>query len=85
MQKFEEFVDAGLIKSIGISNFNKAQVQRILDNAVIKPASLQIELHVYLQQNELVEFCKENNIIVTAYSPLGSKGIATLYKQSGKE
>lgn len=84
-QKFEEFVGAGLIKSIGISNFNQRQVQRILDNAIIKPASLQIELHVYLQQNELVDFCKANNIIVTAYSPLGSKGIANLYKQSGKE
>jgi len=84
-KKFEEFVGAGLIKSIGISNFNKRQVQRILDNATIKPVSLQVELHVYFQQNELVDFCKANNIIVTAYSPLGSKGIADLYKQSGKE
>lgn len=85
MQKFEEFVGAGLIKSIGVSNFNKRQVQRILDNAVIKPASLQIELHVYFQQNELVDFCKANNIIVTAYSPLGSKGIGNLFKQTGTE
>lgn len=85
IQKLEEFVGADLIKSIGISNFNQRQIQRILDNAVIKPASLQIELHVYLQQHELVDFCKSNNIIVTAYSPLGSKGIANLYKQSGKE
>ena len=61
-------------------------MQRILDNATIKPASLQIELHVYFQQNELVEFCKANNIIVTAYSPLGSKGIDEFLKKiSGKE
>ncbi|XP_055319061.1 aldo-keto reductase family 1 member A1 [Sitodiplosis mosellana] len=85
-KKLEEFVGAGLIKSIGISNFNQRQVQRILDNATIKPASLQIELHVYFQQNELVEFCKANNIIVTAYSPLGSKGIAEfLSKITGKQ
>jgi alcohol dehydrogenase (NADP+) len=32
-------------------------------------------MHVYLQQKELVNFCKNNKIIVTAYSPLGSKGI----------
>lgn len=82
MQKFEEFVGTGLIKSIGISNFNKRQVQRIIHNATIQPASLQIELHVYLQQNELVDFCKANNIVVTAYSPLGSKGISKLFENS---
>lgn len=84
-KKFEEFVRAGLIKSIGVSNFNQRQIQRILDNATIQPASLQIELHVYLQQTELVDFCKANNIIVTAYSPLGSKGIGDFFKSIGKE
>lgn len=78
-------VGTGLIKSIGVSNFNKKQIQRLLDNSTIKPASLQIELHVYLQQDELVEFCKQNNIIVTAYAPLGSRGIAVLYKGTAKE
>jgi len=84
-KKFEEYVGAGLIKSIGISNFNQSQIQRILDNATIRPASLQVEVHVYLQQHELVDFCKANNIVVTAYSPLGSRGIAALYQQFGKE
>lgn len=84
-KKMEEMVNLGLTKSIGISNFNKRQVQRILDNSVIKPACLQIELHIYFQQNELVEFCKQNNIVVTAYSPLGSKGIANLNKMAGVE
>lgn len=85
IKELEKFVGAGLIKSIGISNFNKRQVQRILDNATIRPASLQIELHAYLQQHELVDFCKANNIVVTAYSPLGSGGIGKLHKQNGKE
>lgn len=44
---------------------------------------LQIEMHVYLQQKELVDFCKANKILVTAYSPLGSKGIDKLLQGAG--
>lgn len=40
---------------------------------------LKVELHVYFQQKPLVKFCQENNVIVTAYSPLGSRGIDKLY------
>jgi len=81
----EAFVSAGLIKSIGISNFNQRQIQRILDNSTIRPACLQVELHIYCQQIELVEFCNDNDIAVVAYAPLGSRGIAELYKGSGNE
>lgn len=81
----EEFADQGLTKSIGVSNFNQKQVQRILDNARIKPVCLQIEHHVYLQQKELIDFCKQNKIAVTAYSPLGSRGIRDFYKKLGHE
>lgn len=76
----EEMVDLGLAKSIGVSNFNEAQVQRILNEGRIRPAVLQVEVHLYLQQHKLVEFCQKNDIAVTAYSPLGSKGIGALYK-----
>lgn len=79
-QKMEEMVDLGLAKSIGLSNFNEEQIQRILDNCRIPPAVLQIEVHLYMQQHKLVEFCKSNEIAVTAYSPLGSKGIGELHK-----
>lgn len=78
-------VELGLIKSIGISNFNQKQIQRILDNATIKPVVLQVELHIYLQQRELVDFCKANDIVVTAYSPLGSTGIEAIHKMAGNE
>lgn len=81
----EEMVSKGLTKSIGVSNFNKSQLQRLLDNSSIKPANLQVECHIYFQQNELVDFCKANNIIMTAYAPLGSKGIEVINKMAGIE
>lgn len=68
----EDAVKEGLTKSIGLSNFNKKQIQNIYESAVIKPTVLQVEMHAYLQQNDLVEFCKNANIAVTAYAPLGS-------------
>lgn len=81
----EKQVDAGLTKYIGLSNFNQRQIQRILDNAKIPPANLQIELHVYLQQKDLVDFCKNNNIVVSAYAPLGSRGMVKFSEKLGRK
>lgn len=64
----------GLVKAIGLSNFSAEQVKKVYENAEIKPAVLQVELHAYLQQKQLRELCKSLNITVTAYSPLGSPG-----------
>lgn len=70
----EELVHAGLVKNIGVSNFTPTLLQRILDisNLKIVPVVNQVELHPYLQQRELREFCKSKNIVVEAYSSLGS-------------
>lgn len=68
----EQQVKKGLIRSIGLSNFNISQVQKIYDAAEIKPAVLQVEMHAYLQQNELIDACRRMNIAVTGYAPLGS-------------
>lgn len=66
----ENLVDLGLVKSIGVSNFNSEQVQRILDNCRIKPVTNQVECNATLNQKKLIQFCKERDITVTAYSPL---------------
>ena len=68
----EMLVKSKLVRSIGVSNFNQKQIQDILDMATVPISMLQIECHVYLIQEELVNFAKSKNIVVTAYSPLGS-------------
>ncbi|CAH2101537.1 unnamed protein product [Euphydryas editha] len=68
----EKLVDLGLTKSIGLSNFNKKQIDRVMEVARIKPASLQIEVHPYLNQVKLIDYARFLGITVTAYAPLGS-------------
>ncbi|CAG0890262.1 unnamed protein product [Darwinula stevensoni] len=68
----EECVDLGLAKSIGLSNFNSQQVDRVLAKARIKPVVNQVECTPWLPQNKLLAFCKERGIQMVAYSPLGS-------------
>lgn len=66
----EKCVQLGYVKSIGVSNFNSKQIQRVLDVAKIKPVNNQVECSLQLQQRKLIEFCKSNNILVTSYCPL---------------
>ncbi|XP_051866770.1 aldo-keto reductase family 1 member A1-B isoform X2 [Pristis pectinata] len=68
----EKLVEKGLVKAIGLSNFNSRQIDEVIAAATIKPAVLQVECHPYLAQNELIEHCQKHGLIVTAYSPLGS-------------
>ncbi|CAH1269910.1 AKR1B10 [Branchiostoma lanceolatum] len=80
----EPFVDEGLAKSIGVSNFNSQQLERLLQNCRIKPAVNQVELHPYLAQQDLVDFCKRNNVLLTAYSALGAPARPKVFA-SGEE
>lgn len=73
----ESLVEKGLVKSIGVSNFTCPMVVDLLTSAKIIPAINQIELHPYNSQQDLVSFCKQKGINLTAYSPLGAPGQAT--------
>lgn len=81
----EAQVDAGRAKSIGLSNFNERQIERIAKSARIVPANLQVELHVYFQQRELVDLCKKYGITVCAYGPIGSPGLPAFIKKIGAD
>lgn len=68
----EECVKLGLTKSIGLSNFNSEQIDRVLSIAKIKPVVNQVECHPNLNQKKLRDFCAQRGIAINAYSPFGS-------------
>ena len=62
----------GLVKHLGVSNFSVTKLKDLMDKTDDAPEMNQVELHPFLHQDELLEFCHSNNIHLTAYSPLGS-------------
>ena len=70
----EALVDEGKSRSIGVSNFDEAQLEELMRTARIAPAVNQIERHPKLPQDALVRYCQERGIVVTAYSPLARGG-----------
>jgi aldehyde reductase len=75
-KSMEAQVTAGRAKTIGVSNFGVAQIERVVNASKIKPSNLQVEAHVWFQQKKLREACKKHGMTFTAYAPLGSPGRA---------
>ncbi|XP_077299611.1 aldo-keto reductase AKR2E4-like isoform X2 [Arctopsyche grandis] len=68
----EECKRLGLAKSIGVSNFNVEQLERLLAHAKVRPAANEIEVNPNLTQKKLTKYCKDRGIVIIAYAPLGS-------------
>lgn len=73
-KQLQDFVKQGKVKSIGVSNLTKLRVQALLadEGVYIKPVVNQIEAHPLLPQPDLKEYLDQENILIEAYSPLGS-------------
>ena len=68
----EKVYKSGKARAIGVSNFSKAEMERLIKETNVVPAVHQLELHPYLQQPSFAEFHKSQGIHVTQYSPFGN-------------
>ncbi|EXJ80152.1 alcohol dehydrogenase [Capronia coronata CBS 617.96] len=68
----EKLVQKGKVRSIGVSNFTREKIEDLMKTASIKPALNQIEAHPYLQQRDLLEWSRQQGIVIAGYSPLGN-------------
>ena len=76
--EMENIYQSGRTKAIGVSNHLNHHLEEILKNSSIIPVVNQMELHPYLIQEDVVEYCKNNNITPEAWSPLGSSKVPLL-------
>jgi aldehyde reductase len=89
----ESLVDHGKCRAIGLSDITLDGLRSIYESARIKPAVVQVESHPYLPETELLEFCKQNGVVLLAFAPLGhgmkpglleDPVISTIAKRVGK-
>ncbi|KAE8380702.1 NADP-dependent oxidoreductase domain-containing protein [Aspergillus bertholletiae] len=73
-KNMEKLLSTKKVKAIGVSNCSVPYLEKLLADATVVPAVNQIENHPSLPQQEIVDFCKQRGIHITAYSPLGSTG-----------
>jgi alcohol dehydrogenase (NADP+) len=69
----EKLLKTGKTKAIGVSNFSRAELERLLSEASVVPAVIQMELHPWLQQKEFCQFIESKGIHITQYSPFGNQ------------
>lgn len=75
-EAFKQSINSGKIKNVGVSNFTINQLKQVIPVAKEKGVDIvinQVEFHPYLYQKELLDFCDENGILITAYSPLARR------------
>mmetsp|Transcript_21207 Transcript_21207/g.63526 ORF Transcript_21207/g.63526 Transcript_21207/m.63526 type:complete len:522 (-) Transcript_21207:302-1867(-) len=77
----EHLVHNGLVRSIGASNLSVVKLDALLKGCTIRPAVNQVEMHPFFRNDELLAYCKEQGVHVTAYSPLGSPDSADVMKR----
>jgi diketogulonate reductase-like aldo/keto reductase len=78
----ESLISTGKAKAIGVSNFSRAEIERLISNASVPPAVHQLEGHPWLQQRSFADWHKKNGIHVTHYSPFGNQN--EIYSRGGK-
>lgn len=76
-QALETLYKEGKVKAIGVSNFLEHHLNPIIEKATIMPMINQLEIHPGQRQNEIVEFCRNNNILIEAWGPLASGKVLT--------
>lgn len=77
-KEMEKIYSSGKVKAIGISNHLINHMEEVLEVAEITPAVNQMELHPYLVQKDVADFCRKHNIVPEAWSPLGSSKVPLL-------
>lgn len=65
-----EMMEEGICRSIGVSNFTIPMIEEIIVKTGVVPAANQVEFHAFLYQKELLDYCREKNIQIEAYSPI---------------
>lgn len=81
----EELVRDGLVRQIGVCNYNSGLLSDLMAYATIKPSVLQIESHPFLTQEALLKLARSYGIAVTAFSPLGALSYVALGMASGTD
>lgn len=77
-RQMEEVYKAGKVKAIGVANWSIPYMEELKKKWTVVPAVNQVELHPFLPQHALKNWCDKHSILLEAYSPLGSEGTCSL-------
>lgn len=82
-RQMEEVYKAGKVRAIGVANWSIPYLEELKKKWTVVPAVNQVELHPFLPQHALKEWCNKHGILLEAYSPLGSEGKCPLTRYLG--